>query len=109
MFGQERRITRPEDAAALRITYFSEDDIDLGVSQDESIARSLMSGGWGAEVDFDDEVAALRDTIGVLGKFQVKAKSILGKVDALSGGGARSPDHGDRVPRDDLTLLRQSS
>jgi ABC-type multidrug transport system ATPase subunit len=45
-----------------------------------------MSGGWGADVDFDDEVAALRDIIGVLGKFQVKAKSILGKVDALSGG-----------------------
>ncbi len=86
VFGQQRRITRPEDAAALRITYFSEDDIDLGVSQDESIARSLMSGGWGAEIDFDDEVAALRDIIGVLGKFQVKAKSILGKVDALSGG-----------------------
>jgi ribose transport system ATP-binding protein len=86
IFGQRRRITRPEDAAALRITYFSEDDIDLGVSQDESIARSLMSGGWGADVDFDDEVAALRDIIGVLGKFQVKAKSILGKVDALSGG-----------------------
>jgi len=86
VFGQQRRITRPEDAAALRITYFSEDDIDLGVSQDESIARSLMSGGWGADVDFDDEVAALRDIIGVLGKFQVKAKSILGKVDALSGG-----------------------
>lgn len=86
IFGQQRRIARPEDAAALRITYFSEDDIDLGVSQDESIARSLMSGGWGADVDFDDEVAALRDIIGVLGKFQVKAKSILGKVDALSGG-----------------------
>jgi ribose transport system ATP-binding protein len=86
VFGQSRRITRPEDAAALRITYFSEDDIDLGVSADESIARSLMAGGWGAGVDFEDEVAALRDIIGVLGKFQVKAKSILGKVDALSGG-----------------------
>jgi ABC-type multidrug transport system ATPase subunit len=45
-----------------------------------------MSGGWGPDVDFDDEVAALRDIISVLGKFQVKAKSILGTVDALSGG-----------------------
>jgi ABC-type multidrug transport system ATPase subunit len=45
-----------------------------------------MSGGWGADVDFEDEVAALRDIISVLGKFQVKAKSILGTLDALSGG-----------------------
>lgn len=86
VFGQQRQITRPEDAAALRITYFSEDDTDLGVSKDESIARSLMSGGWGVDASFEDEVSVLRDIIGVLDKFKVKAKSILGNINTLSGG-----------------------
>lgn len=86
VFGQARRISRPEDAAALRITYFSEDDAELGVSQDESIARSLMTGGWGADVDFEDEVSTLRGILGVLGRFRIKARNILGKLDTLSGG-----------------------
>ncbi|MDO5285882.1 MAG: sugar ABC transporter ATP-binding protein [Actinomycetia bacterium] len=86
VFGQARTIRSPEDAAALRITYFSEDDAEFGLDSDESIARSLMAGGWSDGMDFNDEVAALRDIIGVLSQFQVKAKTLFGDVNGLSGG-----------------------
>lgn len=84
--GQRRQIQRPEDAAALRITYFSDDDDALGVSRDQTIARNLMASGWDESLDFDAEVEALRSIIETISTLNVRTKSIRGGVDSLSGG-----------------------
>lgn len=84
--GQEREIHTPADAAALRIAYFSDDDDELGLSESETIARSMMSTGWRDDLDFASEVAALREIIETLQRLNVKAKSLRADLNTLSGG-----------------------
>ena len=84
--GEPRVINSPADATALRIGYFSDDDDELGLSNSESIARNLMIGGWDEGVDFETEVAALRDVIETIQRLNVRAVSIQRGVGDLSGG-----------------------
>lgn len=86
MAGQDRIISTPADAASLRIAYFSDDNDELGLSPSETIARSLMSGGWEDEQDFKSEVAALREIIESIQKLRIKAASLRSSVGTMSGG-----------------------
>lgn len=84
--GEARIIDSPEAAAALRISYFSEDDEVLGIDSSESIARSMMTAGWDDGTDFYQEVESLRSIIDTIQKLEVRARSIRQRVGSLSGG-----------------------
>ncbi|MDO5683740.1 MAG: ATP-binding cassette domain-containing protein [Propionibacteriaceae bacterium] len=84
--GQEREIRTPADAASLRIAYFSDDDDELGLSESETIARSMMASGWRDDLDFASEVAALREIIETLQQLNVKTQSLKAGLGTLSGG-----------------------
>lgn len=86
LMGQDRAITSPEEAAALRIGYFSDDDDELGLSSSETIARSMMAGGWSDGADFTTEVAALREIIENIQKLSIRSQGISQGVGTLSGG-----------------------
>ncbi|WP_425307452.1 sugar ABC transporter ATP-binding protein [Ammonicoccus fulvus] len=79
-------IQTPADAAALGIAYFSDEADELGITESESIARSLMTGGWRDDLDFATEVAALREVIETLQQLRIRTKSLQAEVKTLSGG-----------------------
>lgn len=86
VMGQDRAIETPQDAAVLRIGYFSDDDDEMGLSSSETIARSMMAGGWTEGADFETEVTALREIIENIQRLAVRSRSITAGVDTLSGG-----------------------
>lgn len=86
VMGHDREIRSPEDAAEVRIGYFSDDADELGLSSAETIARSMMSGGWTEGVDFQTEVNALREIVENIQKLAIKSRSMHSKVETLSGG-----------------------
>lgn len=86
VMGQDRVIESVQDAAMLRIGYFSDDDDELGLSSSETIARSMMAGGWSEGADFDTEVAALREIIENIQRLSIRARAITARTETLSGG-----------------------
>jgi ABC-type sugar transport system ATPase subunit len=84
--GQPAVIDSPQSAASLRIAIFADDDANLGISREESVARSLLASGWGDGTDFETEARALREVVGMLQDFQIRAGNIFSSVGSLSGG-----------------------
>ncbi|MDY3048622.1 MAG: sugar ABC transporter ATP-binding protein [Rothia sp. (in: high G+C Gram-positive bacteria)] len=85
--GQEVSIGSADDSVALGIGYLSDDDDELGLANERSIAKTLMQG---RQIDgpggFLHEISALREVAEQIQKLQIKTTNIQGEIGKLSGG-----------------------
>lgn len=86
MDGKSISISSPEDAVAHGIGYLSDNDDELGIANERSIARTLM-GDQTNEAGFVHEVSALRDVVSQVQRLRIKTTNIQGEIGNLSGGG----------------------
>lgn len=86
--GRDANITSPEDSVALGIGYLSDNDDELGLANERSIAKTLMENAGLTEIpdDFLHEVSALREVAEQINKLRIKTTNIQGEVGKLSGG-----------------------
>lgn len=86
--GQDASITSPEDSVALGIGYLSDNDDELGLANERSIAKTLMENAGLKEnpAGFLHEVSALREVAEQIQKLRIKTTNIQGEVGKLSGG-----------------------
>lgn len=86
--GQDVTLTSPEDSVAQGIGYLSDNDDELGLANERSIAKTLMENAGLNESPegFLHEVSALREVAEQIQKLQIKTTNIQGEVGKLSGG-----------------------
>ena len=86
--GEAVTITSPEDSVSHGIGYLSDNDDELGIANERSIAKTLMesSAAGKGESGFLHEVSALRDVADQIQKLQIKTTNIQGEIGKLSGG-----------------------
>ncbi|MFW0183501.1 sugar ABC transporter ATP-binding protein [Rothia sp. CCM 9417] len=86
--GQEVTISSPGDSAALGIGYLSDNDDELGLANERSIAKILMESAGLKErpEGFLHEVSALREVAEQVQKLRIKTTNIQGQLGKLSGG-----------------------
>lgn len=86
--GQDVTLTSPEDSVAQGIGYLSDNDDELGLANERSIAKTLMENAGLKEnpEGFLHEVSALREVAEQIQKLQIKTTNIQGEVGKLSGG-----------------------
>lgn len=86
--GQDATIGSPEDSVALGIGYLSDNDDELGLANERSIAKTLMENAGLKEPPegFLHEVSALREVAEQIQKLRIKTTNIQGEVGKLSGG-----------------------
>lgn len=86
--GQDATIGSPEDSVALGIGYLSDNDDELGLANERSIAKTLMENAGPKETPegFIHEVSALREVAEQIHKLRIKTTNIQGEVGKLSGG-----------------------
>ncbi|QRZ61351.1 sugar ABC transporter ATP-binding protein [Rothia sp. ZJ932] len=85
MDGEAIKLDSAEDAVKQGIGYLSDNDDELGIANERSIAKTLM-GGDVDEAGFVHEVSALRDVVNQVQKLRIKTTNIQGEVGNLSGG-----------------------
>lgn len=87
--GRDASISSPEDAVEHGIGYLSDNDDELGIANERSIAKTLMESSGiepGSSVGFLHEVSALRDVAEQIQKLRIKTTNIQGEIGKLSGG-----------------------
>lgn len=86
--GEEVTLNSPEDSVAHGIGYLSDNDDELGLANERSIAKTLMeSTGVQANTQgFLHEVSALREVAEQIQKLRIKTTNIQGEIGKLSGG-----------------------
>lgn len=86
--GKKVAIDSPEDSVKYGIGYLSDNDDELGLANERSIAKTLMeSTGIQANAQgFLHEVSALREVAEQIQKLHIKTTNIQGEVGKLSGG-----------------------
>ncbi len=86
--GEDVTITSPEDAVKHGIGYLSDNDDELGLASERSIAKTLLEslGVDPGEGDFLREVSALREVAEQVQRLRIKTTNIQGEVGKLSGG-----------------------
>lgn len=86
--GQEAEVNSPEDAVKYGIGYLSDNDDELGLANERSIAKTLME-STGVDMKpegFLHEVSALREVAEQVRKLRIKTTNIQGEIGKLSGG-----------------------
>ena len=86
--GKKVAIDSPEDSVKYGIGYLSDNDDELGLANERSIAKTLME-STGIEANaqgFLHEVSALREVAEQIQKLHIKTTNIQGEVGKLSGG-----------------------
>lgn len=78
--GQPVTIERPRDAVQLKIAYLAAGDDELGLSAEESLARSLLTGGVSEGADFDAEVSAVLEILEAMNLAAHNAGKLLAKL-----------------------------
>lgn len=86
--GKDVTITSPGDSASLGIGYLSDNDDELGLANERSIAKILMESAGLKESpeSFLHEVSALREVAEQIQKLRIKTTNIQGELGKLSGG-----------------------
>lgn len=87
--GEDATISSPEDAVSYGIGYLSDNDDELGLANERSIAKTLMDSAGIAKEEgagFLHEVSALREVAEQIRKLHIKTTNIQGEVGKLSGG-----------------------
>lgn len=86
--GEEATIATPEDSVKLGIGYLSDNDDELGLANERSIAKTLMesTGISDNKQGFLHEVSALREVAEQIQKLRIKTTNIQGEIGKLSGG-----------------------
>ena len=86
--GEDTTISSPEDSVAHGIGYLSDNDDELGLANERSIAKTLMenAGLMESPEGFLHEVSALREVAEQIQKLRIKTTNIQGEVGKLSGG-----------------------
>ncbi len=87
--GEDASITSPEDAVKYGIGYLSDNDDELGITSERSIAKTLMEASRKGDVEeggFLHEVSALRDVAEQIRKLRINTTNIQGEIGKLSGG-----------------------
>lgn len=86
--GQPADIKTPEDAVKYGVGYLSDNDDELGIANERSIAKTLLesTGIEMSEDGFVHEVSALREVAEQVRKLRIKTTNIQGEIGKLSGG-----------------------
>ncbi|WP_237225070.1 sugar ABC transporter ATP-binding protein [Rothia nasisuis] len=86
--GKDVTISSPAESVAHGIGYLSDDDDELGLANERSIAKTLMeNAGLKQQPEgFLHEVSALREVAEQIQKLRIKTTNIQGEVGKLSGG-----------------------
>ncbi len=86
--GQDITLNGPEDSVLYGMGYLSDDDDELGLANERSIAKTLMEsiGIESNPAGFLHEVSALREVAEQVQKLHIKTTNIQGEVGKLSGG-----------------------
>lgn len=84
--GRDAVINSSQDAVALGIGYLSDNDDELGIAHEQSVARMLRNEEYDPEAGFVREVTALREVVAQVKALRIKTHDIQGQVGKLSGG-----------------------
>ncbi|MFW0179355.1 sugar ABC transporter ATP-binding protein [Rothia sp. P7208] len=86
--GEDVTLGNPEASVSYGIGYLSDDDDELGIANERSIAKTLMeSAGIESNAEgFLHEVSALREVADQIQKLHIKTTNIQSEVGKLSGG-----------------------
>lgn len=86
--GEDVEVKSPEDSVKHGIGYLSDNDDELGIVNERSIAKTLIeaSGDEKQERSFIYEVSALREVAAQIQKLRIKTTNIQSEIGKLSGG-----------------------